>query len=307
MSFTNLFNKMLLLFIYIVVGFIANKTNILDEAGSKKLNKVMLYICQPALIIGSIVDTDLDISSGIILMLFLYSTVMNLILLGLSFILVPLMRVKQDERGIYRFMMTFGNVMFMGLPVTTALYGDGVIFLVSICGMPFNFLVYSIGVYLISGKGDKKGLIRKILLNPALISVVVALIIFFSKIRLPIFVCEAAESLGSMVIPGAMLLIGASLGSASPKEMLADKHIYLLCVAKLIIAPIIVKLICGLFISNEMYLNIIVISAAMPAAAITTMFSFEYGGNVGVASRGVFVTTLLSLVTIPAMVYLLVL
>lgn len=307
MSFTNLFSRMLQLFIFIFVGFLANKTKILDEAGSKKLNKVMLYICQPALIIGSVIGAELDIAYGDIFRLLLYASAMDLILLLLGLVFVPLMRVRVGERGIYRFMSAFGNVMFMGLPVSTALYGDEVIFLVSICAMPFNLLVYSIGVYLISGKGSNRGSIRKILFNPALISTFLALILFFAGIRFPAFLCEAASSLGEMVIPGAMLLIGASLGSASPREIFADGHVYLLCLVKLIIAPIAVRLICGLFISNEIYLGIIVVSAAMPTAAISTMLSFEYGSNAGVASRGVLVTTLFSLITIPAMVYLLVL
>ncbi|MGN1003149.1 MAG: AEC family transporter [Oscillospiraceae bacterium] len=307
MSFTNLFNKMLLLLIFIVVGFIAGKTKILDETGSKKLNKVMLYICQPALVIGSVVNTGPDVSTGDILWLIVYALAMNLILLALGFLLVPLMRVRKDERGTYRFMIAFGNVIFMGLPVTTALYGDQVIFLVSICGMPFNLLVYSIGVYLISGKGIDRSFFKNTLLNPALIATFAALILFFAGIELPSFIGEAAGSLGDMVIPGAMLLIGATLASVSPRDMLADPHIYLLCLAKLILAPIVVKLLCGLFIQNEMYLNILVVSAAMPTAAITTMFAYEYGSHVSTASRGVFVTTLFSLVTIPAMVYLLIL
>lgn len=298
---------MLQLFTFMLVGFIGNKTGILDETGSVKLNKVILYICQPALIIASVITPGLDISTGDVFRLFAYGTALNLILLLLGLIFVPMMRVSAEERGAYLFMAGFGNVMFMGYPVSAALYGDEVLFPLFICCLPFNILVYSVGAYLIAGKGEKAGLLRKILLNPAFIFIAAALILFFTGVRLPQFLCDAADLLGGMVIPGAMLLIGASLGSASPREMLADRHIYLLCALKLIIAPVVVKLLCGLFITNDMYLNIVVIASAMPAAAVSTMLSIEYGGNVSVAGRGVFGTTLLSLITIPLMVYLLIL
>ena len=215
------------------------------------------------------------------------------------------MRVKREDRGTYNFMLSFGNVVFVGFPVLSALYGDDIIFFASICSMPFNILAYSVGIILISGKGVRTGLNLKMLLNPAMVSVIVALLLFFFHIRLPAFFCEAAGALGNMVIPGAMLLIGVTLGGASLKDMVKGGRVYLVCLIKLVLSPVLVWLVFRLFIHDELYLGIMVVSAAMPSAVITNMLSMEYGGNVEAGSQGVFMTTLISLVTIPLMVYVL--
>ena len=102
-----------------------------------------------------------------------------------------------------------------------------------------------------------------------------------------------------------MLLIGASLSKSPLKVMLCDPRIYLASFVKLIVGPVVVWLIFRTFVSNEIYLSLMVVSAAMPSAVLSSMLALEYGGNADAGSRGIFVTTILSLITIPLIVYLL--
>ncbi|MBE7017073.1 MAG: AEC family transporter [Ruminococcaceae bacterium] len=305
MDLSNLFSRLIVLFIYILVGFIAAKVRKIESDTVKKVNTVLLYIGQPAMIISSVLDTRLTMSVGDIGELFLLAVIMQLLLLLFAYIFIPIFVRKKADRGLFKFMAAFGNVGFMGFPIVSALYGPDAVFLAAICIIPFFLSTYSIGIVMVKGgtKGEKLG--WKFLLNPALISTFAAVALFFLKLPLPTEVLEAASGLAGILIPLSMVCIGANLGMNRPSELIADWRMFALSFLKLIICPILIFIICRIFVSNEVYLGILVVSAAMPSAVLASMFSTEYGADVNVASRGVFITTLLSLVTIPAVLHIL--
>ena len=143
------------------------------------------------------------------------------------------------------------------------------------------------------------------LLNPALVSTFIAIILFAAEIKLPAVVMEASAGLSGILIPLSMVIIGANLGMSPVSDLYADWRMYCLSFVKLIISPIVMFLICRLFVRNEVFLGVLVVSAAMPVAVLASMLSTEYGTDVKAASRGVFITTLLSLATIPLMLNIL--
>ncbi|MDZ4910377.1 AEC family transporter, partial [Clostridium perfringens] len=101
------------------------------------------------------------------------------------------------------------------------------------------------------------------------------------------------------------MLIGSSLAQIPIKEVFLEKRLYPYTFIKQIIIPIIFFLILKHFVTNELILGIIIIVSAMPVATITIMFCNEYEGNINLASKTIFITTLCSVVTIPVLVYIL--
>lgn len=305
MDLSNLFDRMIMLFIYIFVGFIAAKTKIIDDDCVKKVNKVLLYIGQPAMIISSVLDTELDMSIGDVVELFVLAMIMQVLLLIFAYAFTPVYVRNKSDRGLFKFMVAFGNVGFMGIPVITALFGDSAVFMASICMVPFFLFVYSVGIILLKGRAKGERIDFKFLLNPALISTFIAVALFFAELPLPTAVIDASTGLAGMLIPLSMVVIGANLGMCRFSELFVDWRMYALCLVKLIISPVLMYFICGVFVTNEVFHGILVVSAAMPVAALASMLSTEYGTDVRVASRGVFISTLLSLVTIPMVLYIL--
>lgn len=305
MDLSNLFSRLIVLFIYIAVGFTAAKAKKIEEDTVKKVNTVLLYIGQPAMIISSVLDTNLTMSARDVGELFLFSVVMQLLLLLFAYIFTPIFVKKKADRGLFKFMIAFGNVGFMGFPIVSALFGPDAVFLAAICIVPFFLSTYSIGIIMIKGGARGEKLNWKFLLNPALIATFAAIILFFLKLPLPAEVLEASGGLAGLLIPLSMVCIGANLGMNRFSEIFADWRMFVLSFVKLVASPVLIFFICRLFVSNEIYLGILVVSAAMPAAVLASMFSTEYGADVNVASRGVFMTTLLSLVTIPAVLHIL--
>ena len=305
MDLSNLFNRMIVLFIYIVIGFIAAKCRIIDDDTVKKVNKVLLYVGQPAMIISSVLNSELSMGLGDIVLLFCLAMLMQSILVAIGFATTPLYVRKKEDRGLFRFMIAFGNTGFMGIPVISALFGPSAVFMASICLVPFFLFVYSVGIVQLKGRTPGEKIDFRFLLNPALISTFTAVVLFFLPFKLPGVVLEAASGLSGILIPMSMVIIGANLGMSKFSELFVDWRMYVMCFVKLILSPVVMFAICSLFVRNEVFLGILVVSAAMPVAVLASMLSTEYGTDIQVASRGVFISTLLSLVTIPIMMNIL--
>jgi Predicted permeases len=304
MDISSLFNQMLILLIILVVGFIANKTNIIDQQGNKNLSKLTLNITQGAMILSSVMNANPSMSSAELLTLVGVSFLMYVILFIFSFVIRWLLRVPKKDGFTYQFAVMFGNVGFMGYPIVASLLGTEAIFYVSLYNIPFNILIYSLGIFLISG-GDGYKFNLKSLANPPFFATFIAIGIFVLKIPIPAPIAGATKLLGDMVIPAAMLVIGSSLGRISLKDILGDWRIYVFLPLSLIVSPVIIWAVLRTFITNPLILNMAVIIAAMPVATNSTMLSMEYNGNEVLASKAVFMTTVASVVTIPLVISLL--
>ena len=155
MSFAAVFQKMVELFLIIIVGYIARKTSIIDSEGRGRLSKLVLNVTMPATMLASVMTAETFPETGQLIQLLCVSALSYVILFGFAFIVPKLLRIKQQQVGIYRFMLAFGNVGFIGFPVTEAVFGIEAVFYASIFNLPFNLLAYSIGVGFIKESAKK--------------------------------------------------------------------------------------------------------------------------------------------------------
>ena len=305
MSFSALLSKMLVLLVFICIGVLCSKLHFIDEHSAGALNKLVLYICGPALILYSVQSVEVDLGVAEILRLLLYGAIFNVLTIAIGFALSRLVCGKRAIRGVFALTTAFGNVVFMGIPVVGALYGDGAVFLLSVCAIPFNFFIFSAGIALIIGGGKQHIPWKKIVYNPSFYAVVLALVLFFLRVDYPAPVTEIMRYLSQMVVPISMLLIGAALGRMTLKGIFGNAFAYAVCVVKLLAVPVAVFFVFRFFVKDPLILGIFTVMGAMPSASISPILCAEYGGDGSFASRSVFLTTLLSLMTIPAMVWLL--
>ncbi len=307
MSFSALLSRMLVLLIFICIGVLCSKLRFIDEHSASSLNKLVLYFCGPMLILHSIQSVQGDFGMSDILRLLLYGVMVQVLCIVIGVIFARVICGKKPIRGVFALVTAFGNIVFMGIPVVSALYGDGAVFLLSVISIPFNLFLFTFGIFLILGgrKQEQKIPWKKLLYNPSLIAVILALILFFLQVEMPAPITEVMRYLGQMVVPLSMLLIGAALGRMQLKTVFGSGLSYLVCVIKLLIVPIPVFFLLRAIVPDPMVLGILTVISAMPSASISPILCAEYGGDSDFASRSVFLTTLLSLATVPAMVWLL--
>lgn len=297
-------NQMLVLFIVMIIGYITNKKNILDVNVNKKISSLLLNITAPALILSSVVNRHKAGDLKLVLDIAVLAIILYAILPFLGIVLAKILKVPKEDENLYQFMTIFSNVGFVGFPVIESIFGSEAVFFAAIINLVFNVFCYSYGIYLIS-ESNKLSFDIKTLINPGIIVSIIAIIIYITNIEVPLVIKETTSMIGGITTPLAMMLIGSSLGEIPIKEVFLEKRLYPYTFIKQIIMPIIFFLILKPFVTNELILGIIIIVSAMPVATITIMFCNEYEGNINLASKTIFITTLCSVVTIPALVYIL--
>lgn len=142
MEFTHVINQMLVLCVPILVGYLAARLGYLDEDLNTKLSRLIVNIALPCLVVGSAFGTDGLPDAPVVLELMFYSAIGYAIAYLLALAIPALMRSSAAERGIYRFVVVFGNVGFIGYPVLSAIYGPRAVLYAAIAAMP----VASVGV-----------------------------------------------------------------------------------------------------------------------------------------------------------------
>lgn len=305
MDFLTVAAQMLSLFIIMIIGYIMYKAKVIDDAATVRYTKLVLNISLPAQIITSFIENQGIVSNGEVIRVFGISLFSYLVYFILAEIFVLAVRVKKEERGTYLFMSLFSNVGFMGYPVITTIFGNGAMIYAVIFNVVFNILVYSIGILLISsGKGEFR-FNPRYLINMSFVSSVISIILFFAKIKLPEILMTSLGYLGNLTTPVAMLILGATIASMPVKELFDQGRIYLFTVFRLAVIPLVMFGVFRLLpMASPMIIGVMIIMAGMPVATNTTMLAIEYGGDTKLAAKGIFFSTILSVVTIPLLAML---
>ncbi|TQQ84816.1 AEC family transporter [Peptacetobacter hominis] len=298
LNFMDIFTQVAILFIIILVGYFVRRFNMLDDESTSKLSSLVMNIFLPAMIITAMqIDFEAELIPKM-LSLFVVSMVMFAVSIIISFIMKLFVK-SESELGIYQYALVFSNSGFMGYPVVEAVLGSGGIFYAAIFNLPFNFICFTLGVYFLSKGRPGKKFSLKSMVNSSIIAVVIGLILFFTKTKLPVFINEPLVLLGNVTTPLSMLVIGSMLAGSSATECFKMPKMYILTFLRLIVIPVAVFIVLKPFNFDSLVMAIPVVIGAMPSAANTAIMANEYGADVSLASQAVFFTTLFSVVSIP--------
>lgn len=301
-----LLTSMIELFIIIFVGYFIYKIKIVDDNFVKKFTKLILDITLPAMILASVLRLEeRQAMSDVITVILTSAALFFIILPGIGFILAKLVRAKRDQIGLYTFMNTYSNVGFMGFPVIENLCGSVGLFYAAIFNLIFNLSIYTLGIWMMNkGRGEGAKFNVKLLLSPGVVISVFSILIYFLDIKAPVLISDTIYSIGSMTSPAAMLLIGCSLAKMDIKSVFGEIRMYPWMVIKQLIIPLLLWFPLAFVIKNELVLMVTYILAAMPVANSAVLFATNYGGDSELAAKGVFLTTLISLLTVPVCILL---
>jgi len=288
------------LFIIILVGVYGSKKKIITAEINKGLTDILIKIALPFMIVSSFIFTyDNTIKSNVI-KTFYYSFIAYIIMAVISYLfLIP---IKDDKKTILHFANVFTNTGYVGFPILNSIYGSEGVIYGSIFNMFFVIFIWTYGIMLFEGNINNKKLIteiKKILINPSIIAVFIGIIIMVFDIQLKGAILSSIKSIGNLTGPLSMLIIGVILSNVKIKNHLQDWTIYYGIIIKLIIIPIIIYLISMLLIDSSKAINTVIIMTAMPASAMTSILAESYDKEKEYAAVIVSATTLLSLITVP--------
>jgi len=307
MEFAQILDTIFKLCVAMAAGFGLNKAKVFTDETNASLSGLIIQVTCPALILYSVckqTEVNPEVVHLLGLGVALYA-VLPLAAIGLT----ALIRPGQGKHGVYQMLLVFGNVTFMGFPVVQALYGEQAIFYMNIFNIPFTLLIFTYGIVLLREKGDSpQTMIRaKDILSPGFLSGLLSLVIYFAQIPVPALVVNALGFVGGVTTPLSMMVIGSMIAGFSFREVFQERKLFLLSGIKLLLFPALGFVVANMLLKNPMLSGVVIISLGMPSASLCAMVSRRYGNTLqaNTAAIGVFVTTLLSIVTIPLMMLLL--
>lgn len=297
--------KIIVLFIAMIAGFIAKKGKLLNAESTKSLSSLLVYITNPCLIVCSLqreYDNKLLITAGCV---FALSVAVHTFLAVFSHFIFKIVK-NQRERSVYTYALTYSNCGYMGFPLMMAIFNEdpqlglfyGVIFTTG-----FNLFSWTHGVIVMNNNKQGGFPWKKLVFNPALIAVFVSIVLFLGRIMLPTTVNDGLTLVGDMTFPLSMLIIGSLLADMNLLKILTQPKLYMFSALGLIVMPAIMLGVAKLLNLPE-YLSIVGITmCAAPVAANTAVTAEVYDNDSALAARLVGITTLFCLVTMPFMLW----
>ncbi len=300
--FITVFTQVSVLMLMIAVGYIAAKAGIMTEAGAACCTDIALIIATPCVIIKSLMRRfDAAVMKSLLLAVAL-TLLVQVLMITLGTLLLRSKDLKRQRT--LRFGSIFANCGFMSLPLQEVMLGaDGTLY-GSAYVIMFNLVVWSYGVYLISG--DKRYIQpKKLFLNPGIAGLLIGLIIFVFSVPVPQVLSSTVNYLAAIYTPLPMLIIGYHLSKTNVFKAFKDFKCIAAVALRLLVYPLVS--LGGLYLLGirGTLLVSIVISVSAPVAAITTMFSGKFGGgDTPLSVDMVSLSTVASIITMPAVITL---
>ena len=292
-----LLQQMGILFVYMMIGYVACKKEYFDQEFGKKLSWLVVNVAKPMLAISAVVNNEEQIAKKDFYVTVLLAICFYAFFLILAQILPRLIGVQKSDIGVYKMMTTFNNIGFMGFPVIAAAYGNGALIYAVPFSIMFNILCYTWGIQTLCGGGEKGNWKR--IINIGTISGIISIVLFFMQIPVPKMICSLSAGLSNLTGPLSMLVIGISIAAMELKDLFTDVKLLKFALIKLLAVPVAAMLLVCQVIDNRLICEVFLVMMATPAASMCAMLSQQYGGDYELAAKGVALTTILSVVTMP--------
>jgi len=296
MSSLPVISRVMAIFILILVGYIARKAKVMDKALVKGLSGFILNVAIPFTVIASFDRSIPKSSLPDLLKTGFWAIVLHSI--AIVFSSMAYRRLADPERKVLSYGTVFSNCGFMGFPVVASVYGKVGVMYASIYVVVFQTFIWTYGVALYSG-GRAWGQLKKAFFNPGIISVIIGALLWLAPFDLPSFLGDSIAFMSDLTTPLSMVVVGASLAEVPIKGLIKGWELWLGTGVRILVIPLAGLAILTLFGIDNLPARVAVFLTAMPVAAQSVMFAERYEADVGLASRLVFVTTVLSALTIP--------
>lgn len=280
--------------IYLALGYLFK---VFFHDNSKQLIEFIIYFSLPSIVFSKIYPLIIDQRIIGLILMFICFILFNL---TLAYLVGKLMRLNRTYFATFMIMATFGNTSFIGFSYIDAFYGQDFIVYGLIYDIFGSFLLLvSVGMFIITwGNGKKnsvKSISKSIFLFPPQIMFFVTLIA--KNFEIPNFILLTTQTLGSTLVPLAMIAIGMKL---ELKNIFARLHIVSVAmILKMIVVPIIVLIGFKYFYGiDQTWVKVTIIEVAMPPMTMATVLAIKGGLDEKIAINSLVLGVLLSLFTI---------
>ena len=310
-----MYGKYLVLFAILFTGWFLRKIDFIDDKMDHSMTKLIVYFAYPCLIVHNI--GTLKMSEEVIRN-FLITFVISLVAFyAYGFICKGYARLRhtpENETGVVEFAMAAPNDGFMGFPVALIFFGNTGMLLMIAHNAAMNFFAFTYGIALLrkyDGRNQKfrfRNIARaalKLLLNPNILALFIGFAISLAPFDIPAAADEYLTYLGGVSTPMAMIFIGSTLSTCSFKETFSSLITIEASLMKLVWIPLITLAVVYFLPISPLIKSIVVIGGAFPTAATVSMLSEQEGLDARISSKILFMSTMVSIITVPLIINLL--
>lgn len=300
----DIFYRVLIIFSLLLFGLLARRFNLIKEEAQSSLAEIVISIAIPAIMFVSIVSNEGRGGFSEWYLAPLISIIVIFLLLFISKICGCIFHLPPKLSGTFLVVCAIPNTAFIGFPVVLSLLDKEGLTHAVLYDFGASIILWTVVVTLLQGDGFSLKNWKNIL-NPVLGAIIAGFIINTLKIKVPSLIIEALNIMGNAAVPLAMLLVGYQL--AGLKLRFSTNGIYLgvVVLIKLFLFPFVTYILMSFLNLDPVLRAAVLIESAMPSMASTPVLVKKFGGDLDFATASVFITTLLSTITIPLILYLL--
>jgi predicted permease len=283
------------------VGYFITKKGIMGASTRKDLTDIVIYVILPCNIFNSFnidVTAELLRNCGVVFIIAFGAQ-----LLYVVFNRVLYNRFPQEKRVVMQYATICNNAGFMGLPVIDSVFGATGVVYGSIVLIPIRLFMWTAGLALFT-QTNKKDAFKRLATHPCIWAVILGFGYMFLPFELPSFLSGAITAVGSCTTALSMIIVGSILSEINLKTVF-DKACFYFSFIRLIAIPAVIYIVLRVIGTDPLVTGVSVLSSAMPAAMITAMLAQKYGQDAAFASKMLFVSTVLSLITLPLIAWVL--
>ena len=277
-------NQIGIFLILIIFGILAVKFGILDEHSLGSVSKLVMRMALPAYIFINTAEGATRQGLAESLLVIPLAIALYLMLFLLSLLLEKVFHLKGNRSHVFRAIVMFGNVGFMGIPLVVELYPDTALLYISLFTILDQGLFWTYGVSLTKPQSDQKEKVSlknlKNLLSPALVAIVGATILVLLNVHLPKLLITTLSKLGASSMPLSLLYIGGMLSMTDVRKVLRCGELYAEIGLKMLVLPLVFFMV-------------------LPAINMVAMLSKNNGSDGDYAVCAVMMTTIACLITLP--------
>ena len=299
-----LVKKIISLALILAMGWLAVKSKAMKSEDSKGISRLSLFLVMPCVILSSFqVDYTDDVKNGLLLALFA-AVVLHAFLLILGYALKKALKLDPIEMT----SVIYPNAGNLVIPLVSAVLGKEWVIYTCAFSTVQRILLWSHGKAVLCGEKDFN--LRRILLNVNLIAIFAGALMFFARIRFPALIGDAVDTVGGMIGPLAMLVVGMLIAEQDLKKLFVYRRVWLVALLRLIVVPLLVipflkfSGIARFAANGELVLLVTLLATTTPAATTLTQFAQVYDRDAQYACAINVLTTVLCIATIPIMVAL---
>ena len=302
MELSALFETCFVILALMLVGFFGVRRGIYPPGFSKAASWLVVNVFLVGSIFQSICSGNAGLSPKELPHVLLVVIVTILLGYVLGFLTLRLLGQRIRADASLELSIAVMNNLLVGLPILQAMYGPTAVLYVGLTSLPFNLLLYTYGTWRLGVNG---GFRVKDVFSPCVISTLAALVFFTLNLPVPGVVSRLFTVIAACSMPLSMIVIGITMGSENLSEALRDGRVYLIALVRLVLAPALTWLALDILTDNALLLKSCVVIAGCPTGIVVPILTLRSGREASLASNAVIVTTLLSLLTLPALLLIL--